>query len=152
MDFKYSDHSIRLLIVYHPRHSTENKELKVPLSVFLREFSEYLETLILAKEPIVIAGDFNIHVDVVDDSETIKLLDLLDCHDLRQHVHEPTHVDGHTLDLIMTRCADHTITTPPTSDEFISDHASVLCHLFPVVPPVSSGAPCIDENHHIQEI
>ena len=69
---KYSDHSIRLLIVYHPRYSTENKELKVPLSVFLREFSEYLETLILAKEPIVIAGDFNIHVDVVDDPKTIK--------------------------------------------------------------------------------
>ena len=43
----------------------------MPLSVFLREFSEYLETLILAKEPIVIAGDFNIHVDVVDDPETI---------------------------------------------------------------------------------
>ena len=68
---KSSDHSIRLLIVYHPRYSTENKELKVPLSVFLREFSEYLSTLILAKEPIVIAGDFNIHVDVVDDPEII---------------------------------------------------------------------------------
>ena len=38
----------------------------------------------------------------------------------------------------MTRCADHTITTPPTSDEFISDHASVLCHLSPVVPPAST--------------
>ena len=109
----------------------------MPLSVFLREFSEYLETLILAKEPIAIAGDFNIHVDVVDDPETVKLLDLLDCHGLRQHVHEPTHVDGHTLDPIMTRCADHTITTPPTSDEFISDHASVMCHLFAVVTPAS---------------
>ena len=37
----------------------------------------------------------------------------------------------------MTRCTDPTITTPPSSDEFISDHASVLCHLFPVVPPAS---------------
>ena len=43
----------------------------MPLSVFLREFSENLETLILAKEPTIIAGDFNIHVDVVDDPETI---------------------------------------------------------------------------------
>ena len=92
--------------------------------------------MILAKEPIVIAGDFNVHVDVVD-PETNKLLDLLNCHGHRQHVHEPTHVDGHTLDLIMTRCADHTITTPPTSDEFISDHVSVLCHLFLMVPPAS---------------
>ena len=52
--------SLRLLIVYRPPYSTEHK---VTVSVFLREFSDYLESFVLSKEQILIAGDFNIHVD-----------------------------------------------------------------------------------------
>ena len=52
--------SLRLLIVYRPPYSTEHK---VTVSVFLREFSDYLESFVLSKEYILIAGDFNIHVD-----------------------------------------------------------------------------------------
>ena len=45
----------------------------------------------------------NIHVDVPDDPDAIKFLDLLDSLGLAQHVKTPTHRCGHTLDLIITR-------------------------------------------------
>ena len=60
--------SLRLLIVYRPPYSTEHK---VTVSVFLREFSDYLESFVLSKEQILIAGDFNIHVDDTRDVDTV---------------------------------------------------------------------------------
>ena len=48
---------------------------------------------------------------------------------LKQHVNRPTHRDGHTLDLIITRTSDCLIITEPIADYFISDHAFVICQL-----------------------
>ena len=49
--------------------------------------------------PILVAGDFNFHMDVSDDYEAIHMHDLLDSSSLDQHVTVPTHKCGHTLDL-----------------------------------------------------
>lgn len=76
----------------------------------------------------MITGDFNIHVDcVADDPDSIKLLDLLESVGLRQHVTQPTHIHGHTLDLLITRWSDQIIKDPPYVDRVISDHVSLLC-------------------------
>ncbi len=77
----------------------------------------------------MITGDFNIHVDAADQSDVCTFLDLLESLSLVQHVTQPTHVDGHILDLIITRSSDNIIQDPPYVDRFISDHASVLCNL-----------------------
>ena len=58
---------------------------------------------VLTPEPLLITGDINIHVDVPDDPDAIKFLDLLDSLGLAQHVKTPTHRCGHTLDLMITR-------------------------------------------------
>ena len=49
-------------------------------------------------------GDFNIHVDVPNDIDAVKFLDLLESLGREQHVTEATHIFGHTLDLVITRC------------------------------------------------
>ena len=54
-------HKLRLFIIYRPPYSDEHR---VPTSVFFREFSDYLETVRLSREPILLTGDYNIHVDV----------------------------------------------------------------------------------------
>ena len=77
----------------------------------------------------MITGDFNIHVDAADQSDVCTFLDLLESLSLVQHVTQPTHVDGHILDLIITRSSDNIIQDPTYVDRFISDHASVLCNL-----------------------
>ena len=122
---------ICLFIIYRPPYSDKRK---VPTTVFFREFSDYLESVLLSKEQILFAGDFNIHVDNPRDSDAIKFADLLESFGLQQHMKGSTHKEGHTLDLIITRCSEIVLSAPPKVDRFIADHASVCCRLIPEKP------------------
>ena len=123
---------IRLFKIYRPPYSDKRK---VPTTVFFREFSDFLESVLLSKEQILFAGDFNIHVDNPRDSDAIKFADLLESVGLQQHVKGSTHKESHTLDHIITRCSEIVLSAPPKVDWFISDHASVCCRLIPEKPP-----------------
>ena len=48
---------------------------------------------------LVIAGDFNIHMDKKTDTECSQLSSLIDYFGLVQHVSRSTHMTGHTLGL-----------------------------------------------------
>ena len=96
------------------------------MSEFLCEFTEYLESILLSPEPLLIMGDMNIHVDVEDDADATKFLDLFESMRLTQHVNTPTHQSGHTLDLMITREFDHMIYSFPFFDCSLSDHCTVL--------------------------
>ena len=119
-----SAYNLRLVIIYRPPYSSE---YKVSTSVFFTEFFNYLESLLLCKEPLVICGDFNIHVDDNDDGDSVIFCDLLESVGLRQHVDQATHVNGHILDLVITRLSDSIILNKPNIDHYISDHACVTC-------------------------
>ena len=103
--------------------------LIIPISSFISEFSQYLESFVLCTEPILLCGDFNIQVDVQDNPNVESFLDLIDSLGLVQHVHFETHVLGHTLDLVITRKMDSIIQDTPISGSFLSDHATVLFNL-----------------------
>ena len=67
----------------------------------------------------------------------MKFADILDSLVLIQHVTCPTHISGHTLDLIITRNEDNIIVSPPVCDTFLSDHSTLLCDVaFEKAPPV----------------
>jgi exonuclease III len=70
-----------------------------PLSNFLTEFSELTSTLLANYKDFILAGDFNIHVDIATDDSSKKLTEQLKNFNLVQHVKLPTHIGGHTLDL-----------------------------------------------------
>ena len=55
--------------------------------------------------------------------------DLFEGVGLIQHVTCPTHIGGHTLDLIVTRQSDKLIETTPIADYLFSDHSPVLCQV-----------------------
>ena len=117
---------IRIVIVYRLQYSPNHP---VTTGVFFDEFSDYLESIILSSEPLLITGDFNIHVNVVGDPHKLKLLELLETMGLQQHVITPTHESGNTLDLIITRQCEDLVKETPQSDYHISDHWSVICRL-----------------------
>ena len=105
-------------------------------AMFMDEFSAVLEVLAIYQSTVIIAGDFNIHCDVADDVHTARLLDLLDAFGLRQHVDKPTHVSGHTLDLIITAVdtiLSHLHVDPPN---ILSDHSLITCNLPISLQPV----------------
>ena len=116
----------RLIVVYRPPYSQVHR---VSVSTFLEEFAGYVESIILTPEPLLITGDLSIHVDVQDDSDAIKFLDLLDSLGLAQHVRTSTLELGHLLDLIITRETSILVGNMPISDCYLSDHCTVLCDL-----------------------
>ena len=93
-------------------------------SVFLKEFSEFLETLSVMKENWVIAGDINFHLET-EDSLVIRLKDIFKNFDLVQYVNLPTHNLGHTLDLVLGRNDAPKIYNLDVNDVQLSDHYMV---------------------------
>ena len=89
-----------MVIIYRVPYSAETP---VSTNAFFAEFSDNMESIILAAEKLVIVGDFNIHVDEAGDRDASKLQDLFDSLSLQQHAKGTTHIHGHTLDLILTR-------------------------------------------------
>ena len=124
--FEYSEWIIdiknfRLIVagLYRPPYSEMNRFTQ---SQFLAEIPSLLEKLCICSEPILILGDINFHCEVRDDPFTKKLTSLLKSFDMKQHVDVPTHVSGHTLDAIISRCNDTIEITNITADNYISDH------------------------------
>ena len=89
-------------------------------NAFLEEFSVYLESVIISSKPLLIVGDFNLHVNIPSDPNASKFLDLLSSMGLDQHVDKPAHVSGNTLDLIITRCSDSLVPINPLIDYLFS--------------------------------
>lgn len=103
-------HSLIIILLYRPPKT---------LSSFFFELSELLTLACSLSFPIVLLGDFNIHVDTVC-SNTNQLMSVFECFNLTQQVHFPTHTRGHTLDLICTSMSDNCSIS--YSDTGISDH------------------------------
>ena len=93
------------------------------MSTFFAEFADYVETILLSNEQLLILGDLNIHIDVAGDSDFFESVGL------QQHVEQYTHVQGHTLDLVISRRSDNIIEDSPCVDRFLSDHGTVLFSL-----------------------
>ena len=133
------NNKVKVAIIYRTPYSEKHP---VTVATFLSEFAEYLESIVLSSERLLIVGDMNIHVDVPDDADAIKCLDLLECMGLTQHAITPTHRCGHTLDLIITRDQDGLVQTSPISDSFLSDHCTVLSELTLRMPATTATEVC----------
>ena len=106
-----NDVNVRLCIVYHPppckRNSFKN-------SVFFDEWSLYLDRLAVITNDVIITGDFNFHLDNVNDADAVRFNGTLEAHGLVQHVVGPTHKKGHTLDVVITRDISSLLIGMPT--------------------------------------
>ncbi len=109
-----SSASVMCLIVYRPSRLE---------ATFLTEFSEFLSSIAVNNDKILIVGAFNFHVDLSANSCAAEFLCIIDSLNFAQLVSGPTHRRGHTLDLVFT----HGLTVPSLviDDLGISDHLCI---------------------------
>ena len=71
-------------------------------------------------------GDFNLHIES-SSSDVTQLAAILESFDLNQHVSFPTHIHGHSLDIMIFSKGCDILSVSPS--EAISDHFSVIADL-----------------------
>jgi len=123
--------SFRVVVLYRIPPSVKNGLLS---STFFSEFSDFLEELAISSGQLIIVGDLNIHWDNPSNTDTIKLCNLIDSFDLKQHINEPTHSHGHILDMLFTRNSDNFLLNSHVNS-LISDHHAIHCQLLAAKPP-----------------
>ena len=126
LEIKAETDRLHLIIIYRTPYSEAHP---VTTSVFLEEFSTFLESAVFCTNHLLMTGDFNIHMDVADDPNATRVRGLLESTGLKQHVNIPTRLSGHTLDLVITRLSDHLGISTPWADYLFSDHMPVYCKL-----------------------
>ena len=79
----------------------------------------------------MIAGDLNFHVDDLTDKDACTFLDILDSANLEQYVIGPTHRDGHTLDVVISRRSDNLVDNFSIWDDIYTPvvHYGVKCYI-----------------------
>ncbi len=106
-----------------------------PAGDFLTDITDFLTSIIkLEKVPII--GDFNLHIDDGSCKMAADFLSITDSFNFTQHVSEPTHVKGHTLDLVFSIGLN--VNHVHVEDVHISDHYCVFfdldCSVDPLTP------------------
>ena len=122
-----STKSFRIIVIYRPPNGSFDN--------FCLDFSGLLERLSTFGSLLLITGDFNIHLDQPEVPSASKFQRLLKSFGLIQHVHSPTHRSEHTLDLLITRSSDCTLSDIHVHDMGLSDHFAVHSVLPRAKPP-----------------
>ena len=89
---------LRIFGIYRPPPSVKNK---LTVNQFLSEFQDFLIEKTLLPSQAIFAGDFNFHVDDVNNNFSNKFLGMIESFNLYQQVREITHEKVHILDLVI---------------------------------------------------
>ena len=116
---------VTMLIIYRPEPTAANK---YSLSDFFSEFTELISAHHCKDHELLIAGDFNFHINKQNHPYAKKLQDIFEMFGLTQHISGPTHAAGNTLDLVVTR-ANSNLLTLCAIDELLSDHHAILMEI-----------------------
>ena len=65
---------------------------------FIEEFSDFLEPIILSRDPLFLTGDFDMSFDDHNHTAACHFFDLLELISLNRRVSESTHELGHEHD------------------------------------------------------
>ena len=95
------------VVFYHSPPSSKNK---LSYNDFLSEFAGFMEGYSMTSCCFEVIGDFIVHWDKLSDSNVKRFVDLIEYVYIVQHVDTATHIDGHIIDLVLTRVEDHGIT------------------------------------------
>lgn len=131
--------SILFAIIYRPPK---------PPGRFLAEFPEFLSSLVLNHDRVVLCGDFSLHVDDSTNSQAADLLNISSSFNFEQHACGPTHNRVHTLDLVFT--LGIILSSLNFMHFIVSDHKCIVfnseCPVFNTAAPRSWSTRIYNEN------
>ena len=96
--------NINIIAIYHQLYSDINQSTNV---MFLENLADIFEKHLMSLSNIILAGDFNLHIDKKNDPDVNLLKNMVQAFGLDCQVNFPTHWSGHTLDLILTDNYQH---------------------------------------------
>jgi len=94
---------------------------------FVSDLADIIERLVIYAAPLVIVGDFNVHLDDIQSAITVGVNKVLSDFDLLQLVTGPTHSHGHTLDVFIV--SNEITATVNINPPIFSDHSLVTAQL-----------------------
>jgi len=113
--------TVNIVGIYRPPTHSQSK--------FLEEFAEFLPDIAMSEVETIIAGDFNLHCNKNENRYTKQFMELLSNYNMTQHIKFPTHKNGNTLDLVITRETDKLRVEETQQNDFISDHCFIKTKL-----------------------
>ena len=146
---------IHIVIIYRPPYSSNHP---ITVSKFIEEFSTFSTDVLAQQDNCIFLGDFNIHVDDSTNNDATTFKDLLTSLGLLQHVTFSTHINNHTLDLIICNDSDLLKITNLSAEFFLSDHCFVCCDVNIPPPPIKVDTityrklNSINQDHFIQDL
>ena len=127
MEAVFTSHhqTTHIYIVYRPGHPGMDR-------AFMEEFGSFLDSLLEVGGKILICGDFNYWIDdPLSKPFSAEFVELLNLGNFDNFVSFPTHLSGHTLDLILapSGCDYVKQVEPLPIDSNLSDHALIFFDL-----------------------
>ena len=96
-----------------------------------------MENFLTINNNVVIAGDFNLHIDIEEDPVAQLFINMMVALGLDCHVDFPTHENGYSLDLIFTEMLSEMQIIRCTPGPYLSDHCTIECLLSLKKEPVA---------------
>ncbi|ESN97297.1 hypothetical protein HELRODRAFT_184429 [Helobdella robusta] len=95
--------------------------------LFFKELVSVLEHITLLKANILLMGDFIfiVHIEIINDENTIRLFEIFDVFQLVNHINESTQSGGGTLDLVVSSADFPIISTTVFPHGVFSDHSLI---------------------------
>ena len=102
-------------------------------SIFFQELDSLLSFICSQSDNVIVAGDLNVHFEIVNDKKVKYCKELFMSHGFKQHILEATHIEGGTLDQLFTFSLDNKISCTNSEvdavNTFGSDHFPIYCNI-----------------------
>ena len=96
---------------------------------FIDDITDHLTSILPTRQRNLILGDFNIHVNDIQDNDPLAFTDTMMALGLDQCVNSCTHIHGNKLDLVFAEARSDLKVSSCTTGIFISDHKLVTATL-----------------------
>ena len=114
--------NLSIAAIYHPPYTNKNH---ITNNMFIDDFTDWLAEEIMLHDNLLILGDFNLHINDLDNPNTDIFLDTVTAIGLNQHVNFTTHQLGNILDLVMSEELSQFQTLSCKPGVYLSDHCMI---------------------------